>query len=751
MLKDILPIFVLVSVTSINIFLAVFVLIRNIKKETNQVYSIFTFFIAIWAATNAIFQITQSEKIAFIVAQLSYVAGIFLAGSVLYFSFIFPSEKQNKQNYISKHFRKIIFTAVILLNAVIFIPGLLLKGVNIDQGIRGLDTGPILPLYGLCLATFFGYTIYNLIKKYRIGKGIEKKQILFVVIGLFSSIVFGLLFNLILPLFGLYDLIWLGPDFVIILVITTGYAMVRYRLMDLRIVISRSILYFLLVSFVAVSFVLTGYVSIQLLDTGRSSYSLAVSIGISIFIVLILPKLNTLIATVTDRVFFRKEVDYQKLLQQLTNVINTEIDLTKLIHSFTFTIESVLKIKNIDVILLGKSQMFFNSGVKKEKTKDDKKISQFLIKYLNLEKKSMVTEEIQRQVNDTNDEEKQKLLQKVVKQLEEMKTEIIVPVFTNDHMTAILLLGRKLSGATFTQKDIDLFQVISPQIASAIEKAKLYQESQQFNATLKIEVKKATARLEEANKYLQELDKTKSEFMSVVSHQLRTPLTAIIGYTDMMVKGDYGPLDPEKVKILREVVVASRRLSRLVDIFLNIGRIEDNRLELDLKTQQIEDILVKEIFELALSAKNKGLKLVYSRPKTKLPSVNVDADKIMDVTLNLIDNAIKYTQSGGITITSAKTADGRGVHIKITDTGIGIDPEEAKKLFNKFVRGNGIARIQPNGSGLGLFIAKKLIEVHGGKIWVESEGEGKGSTFQFILPAGKFALKRQQAKTIKGG
>src|SRR3990167_1636247 len=529
MLKDILPIFVLVSVTSINIFLAVFVLIRNIKKETNQVYSIFTFFIAIWAATNAIFQITQSEKIAFIVAQLSYVAGIFLAGSVLYFSFIFPSEKQNKQNYISKHFRKIIFTAVILMNAVIFIPGLLLKGVNIDQGIRGLDTGPILPLYGLCLATFFGYTIYNLIKKYRIGKGIEKKQILFVVIGLFSSIVFGLLFNLILPLFGLYDLIWLGPDFVIILVITTGYAMVRYRLMDLRIVIYRSILYFLLVS------------------------SVAVSIGISIFIVLILPKLNTLIATVTDRVFFRKEVDYQKLLQQLTNVINTEIDLTKLIHSFTFTIESVLKIKNIDVILLGKSQMFFNSGVKKEKTKDDKKISQFLIKYLNLEKKSMVTEEIQRQVNDTNDEEKQKLLQKVVKQLEEMKTEIIVPVFTNDHMTAILLLGRKLSGATFTQKDIDLFQVISPQIASAIEKAKLYQESQQFNATLKIEVKKATARLEEANKYLQELDKTKSEFMSVVSHQLRTPLTAIIGYTDMMVKGDYGPLDPEKVKILREV------------------------------------------------------------------------------------------------------------------------------------------------------------------------------------------------------
>jgi signal transduction histidine kinase len=122
--------------------------------------------------------------------------------------------------------------------------------------------------------------------------------------------------------------------------------------------------------------------------------------------------------------------------------------------------------------------------------------------------------------------------------------------------------------------------------------------------------------------------------------------------------------------------------------------------------------------------------------------VEVDVDKIKDVVLNLIDNAIKYSPKGSVAVSAE--SDGKVVHVMVKDSGVGIAPEEARNLFSKFVRGSGIARVEPNGSGLGLFIAKKITEEHGGRIWVESEGEGKGSTFQFEIPvkADKAALKK---------
>jgi len=107
-------------------------------------------------------------------------------------------------------------------------------------------------------------------------------------------------------------------------------------------------------------------------------------------------------------------------------------------------------------------------------------------------------------------------------------------------------------------------------------------------------------------------------------------------------------------------------------------------------------------------------------------------DKVTDVVLNLVDNAIKYTEKGSITVTSEREGD--NVHVRVQDTGRGLDPKEAKNLFNKFVRGYGIAQVNPDGSGLGLYVARRIVEVHGGKIWVESDGVGKGSTFQFTLP-----------------
>lgn len=246
------------------------------------------------------------------------------------------------------------------------------------------------------------------------------------------------------------------------------------------------------------------------------------------------------------------------------------------------------------------------------------------------------------------------------------------------------------------------------------------------------QVSKLATELKRANEELKELDQAKSDFMNIASHQLRTPLSGIIGYLSMVIEEDYGKVAKDQKKILSGVFTASRRLSRLVDTFLNVSRIEAGKFFINLQTVSIEDVLETEIGEMSFNAKDKKIKLIFERSKKPLPKIKLDIDKIKDVIINLIDNAIKYTSKGSVTVSAMK--EGKFIHVKIKDTGVGIPTDQVDKLFSKFFRARGIAKIQPDGSGLGLYIAKRIVEAHEGRIWVESDGLGKGTTFQFMIP-----------------
>ncbi|MDP2812443.1 MAG: HAMP domain-containing sensor histidine kinase, partial [bacterium] len=245
-------------------------------------------------------------------------------------------------------------------------------------------------------------------------------------------------------------------------------------------------------------------------------------------------------------------------------------------------------------------------------------------------------------------------------------------------------------------------------------------------------LQKANRDLQDANMRLRELDKAKSEFLSIASHQLRTPISALKGYLSMMLDGDYGKLPDNIKQVIANLFESASRLARLINIFLNVSRIESGRFKLEKKPLQINELIDSVLLELANQAQQKGLKLEYKKAKKAPPIISADGDKLREVILNLVDNSIKYTPTGKIEILLEH--DDKELIFKVKDTGIGIDPDEAKTLFRKFVRGSGVAQIHTGGSGLGLFIAQKIIKEHGGNIWVESEGKGKGSTFQFVLP-----------------
>jgi signal transduction histidine kinase len=258
------------------------------------------------------------------------------------------------------------------------------------------------------------------------------------------------------------------------------------------------------------------------------------------------------------------------------------------------------------------------------------------------------------------------------------------------------------------------------------------------------EVQKLATGLADANQKLQELNDMKSNFVSIASHQLRAPIGGVRGYLLLMQEGDYGKVPKKMLDIYGQCIDQLDHLLHVINMFLDVTKMESGKIELTKEKTDLRPLAESAVKDNQRGADNKGLKLTLELPKQTLEAV-VDGAKIREIMFNFIENAIKYTQSGSVAASLARTPD--AVEFRVKDTGMGIVPEEVPKLFAKFVRAGGGFRVA-HGSGLGLYIAKTMAEAHGGSVFVESAGEGKGSTFGFRLP---LPAEASSLKTRKKG
>jgi len=231
---------------------------------------------------------------------------------------------------------------------------------------------------------------------------------------------------------------------------------------------------------------------------------------------------------------------------------------------------------------------------------------------------------------------------------------------------------------------------------------------------------------------IEKIDRAKSEFISITSHQLRTPLTAVKGYISMILEGTYGQLAEKQAKPLENVYQSNERLIRLVNDLLNLSRLDAGKIEFSPELTSLEEMVSGVVEELIINAEKKGLYMKMEKPTRPLPKIMVDKDKLRQVILNIVDNAIKYTKDGGITLKLKRVDDSE--EIKIIDTGEGMTEKELKSLFQMFSRATAGTQLHAEGAGLGLYVARQFIEMHKGKIWAESKGKGRGSTFTIQLP-----------------
>lgn len=239
--------------------------------------------------------------------------------------------------------------------------------------------------------------------------------------------------------------------------------------------------------------------------------------------------------------------------------------------------------------------------------------------------------------------------------------------------------------------------------------------------------------LNEANTKLKTLDKLKTEFLSLASHQLRSPLTSIKGYASMLDEGSYGKLTEQQDGAVQRIYSSAQGLVSIVEDLLNVSKIEQGGMKYELSITDLQKIVVNLVEEMRIPAEGKKLELRAVVPQYDRFLVSADPLKIKQVFLNLVDNAIKYTPAGSVEVGLRRT-DEQHVVFYVKDTGMGVTEETKGKLFQKFNRGEA-GKVNTGGSGLGLYLAQQIVTAHKGTIVIDSEGEGKGATFSVTLPA----------------
>lgn len=255
-----------------------------------------------------------------------------------------------------------------------------------------------------------------------------------------------------------------------------------------------------------------------------------------------------------------------------------------------------------------------------------------------------------------------------------------------------------------------------------------------FCRFLAMQLKQEKSAKEEAlayQKVLKEEAKRQKELISLTSHQLFTPLSMIRGFVSMLSDETLGKLNPQQKEAVDEIHANSRRMTSLVSELLSISYIQSGNIDVRLKEDKIEDIVENSVNQFNKNLPNKEVVLEFSKP-VDLKPIKIDTDKIRQVIDNLIDNAVKYTPKGKILVKLEQNQTETTVSVK--DSGAGIDKEDFDKLFQPFFRGKNILELDNKGTGLGLYIAKMIVQAHHGKIWAESEGPDKGTTFTFSLP-----------------
>jgi len=697
---------------------------KNRKRIINRTFGLFCFFVAIWSYAYYFWQVSTTDEAALFWSRALMGGAIFITISYFHFTLGLLNKIQEKKKILIIGY--LVFFFFFLANFTSFF----VEDVKPKLNFQFWPEPGILYLPFLLLWFFYAlYSVYLLLKGYLSSSGMAKNQLRFILLGTIIGYLGGATNYLLwydIPIAPIGN--WTAAFYLGIVT----YAIVRYRLMDIRLVIGKGAVYvFSFITIIAFAFFL---IFLNNLLAVPVPISVAWPIILVICILFFQP-IFRFFEKFASKYFYYTFYSYQTVLTDLGKKLTKFLELDKLSFSIINTLINTMKLDRAVILLRepGDSEYRIqkNIGFREENgislVKDN-----FLTIWLERTQKPLVYEELSLIIRDTaqkKEKEKLKVLQVNMKRIE---AALCLPLFIEEKIMGMIVLGNKISGEPYSTQDIELLTNLANQASIALQNAKLYSEVKGFSEKLEKEVEKRTKELKEAYEDLKRLDKAKTEFVSIASHQLRTPLTAVKGYISMMQEGTYGEMPNKMEKPLDNIYASNERLIKLVNDLLNVSRIEAGRIEMKFEKASLENMISSVVEEFDTVAKEKNIYLKWEKPKEPLPKISIDREKMRQVIMNLIDNAIRYTEKGGITV-KAKNLNSK-MQILVSDTGTGLTKSEISKMFESFSRGAAGTRLYTEGAGLGLYIARRFVEMHKGKIWAESKGKGRGSTFYVELP-----------------
>jgi signal transduction histidine kinase len=312
--------------------------------------------------------------------------------------------------------------------------------------------------------------------------------------------------------------------------------------------------------------------------------------------------------------------------------------------------------------------------------------------------------------------------------LPETRAELAVPMIAGEQVIGVFDVQSEIAGR-FTDEDAKIYATLASQVAIALQNARLYMEQ---SATVT---------------QLRELDRLKSSFLANMSHELRTPLNSILGFSDVILEGLDGPLTDNMDNDLRLIQKNGQHLLHLINDVLDMAKIESGRMNLNIERFKVQEILEEITSITSTLASEKNLALFIDADSDEAVEILADRTRLRQVMINLVNNSIKFTETGKIAIHAYHR--GENVLITVRDTGIGIPPDKLEAVFQEFTQVDTSTTRKTGGTGLGLPISRRLVEMHGGRLWAESSGiDGEGSTFFVEIPL-EAQLNEPSEKTEK--
>lgn len=705
-----------------SLFMATFVLVRNSGVGVNRSFALFGYLVALWMPANYIGANFKNYTYAKYFIQTDFLVGTFAIFSfwLLTRSFYLMAKPENRktQRYITWGLLSLTFIA-----ALATLSPHIVTVETIDSHVQ-IKYGPYYGLFSIASLLSLVLACYNLVFAFKHASGRLKVQMKLMLLGLALLAIFLGFANFVLPMFttsGSLNLLagnlsYLG---IVVFVSSAFYVIIKHRLFDIRLAIARTIGFLAAIILVAILYsVLAIGLGTLLIAHGqvlfiKDSLQLLLLLPPIVFIALTFHGVQQYFAKVTRHVFYQDIYDTQKILDTLSNTLITESDINKITkHSLTIIDEAIKPSSACFVVCNSEGEIYYKVLINR---KDLPPIDSIIKAIKHLKDRALVKDDLS--------------VDRWPYELEVTNISLLLRLGSAKNLIGLLLFGPKQSGRVYTKQDIELLQICSKNLGIAIENARKIDQIAQFAETLSGEVRRATTKLRNANKELRTLDSLKDEFISMASHQLRTPASSVHEAIQMLGEGSLTSSDRKRLVELAEA--SSERLVNVIVDMLSVAQIQAGQFTIDKSKVNMSELVEKALVETSALAEQKQIKLSFSKPGAPI-YVLADRAKINEAISNYIENAIKYSKSGSTITIGLKKKDER-ISFEVADGGIGVPPHERKNLFTKFYRAKNARFEHPEGSGVGLFVVKTVAQAHGGDTYYKPLE--KGSLFGFWIPS----------------